>query len=119
METLDNLHQRDKVGVDDFVLLENFEDKDAFLENLRKRYKENIIYVRFVVCVQSFDFKRPILKIADLHWSSADLGQSLQGSKHLQSQLHRELPKCQLLRTCAAHVSAFEKTIFNFTKSLS
>ncbi|KAH9389795.1 Unconventional myosin-Ih [Tyrophagus putrescentiae] len=44
METLDNLHQRDKVGVDDFVLLENFEDKDAFLENLRKRYKENIIY---------------------------------------------------------------------------
>lgn len=51
METLDNLHQRDKVGVDDFVLLENFEDKDAFLENLRKRYKENIIYVRLVVCV--------------------------------------------------------------------
>lgn len=51
METLDNLHQRDKVGVDDFVLLENFEDKDAFLENLRKRYKENIIYVILVVCV--------------------------------------------------------------------
>lgn len=46
METLDNLHQRDKVGVDDFVLLENFEDKGAFLENLQKRYKENIIYVR-------------------------------------------------------------------------
>lgn len=45
METLDNLHQRDKVGVDDFVLLENFKDKDAFLENLQKRYKENIIYV--------------------------------------------------------------------------
>lgn len=47
METLDNLHQRDKVGVDDFVLLENFEDKGAFLENLQKRYKENIIYVSF------------------------------------------------------------------------
>ncbi|KAJ6216171.1 hypothetical protein RDWZM_007328 [Blomia tropicalis] len=44
MELLDNLHQRDKVGVDDSVLLENFEDKGAFLENLHRRYKENIIY---------------------------------------------------------------------------
>ena len=45
MELLDNLHQRDKVGVDDSVLLENYEDKSAFLENLHRRYKENIIYV--------------------------------------------------------------------------
>lgn len=55
METLDNLHQRDKVGVDDFVLLENFQDKDAFLENLQKRYKENIIYVSF--CILKYAFK--------------------------------------------------------------
>lgn len=44
MERLDNLLQRDKVGVDDFVLLDHC-DKDEFLANLRKRFKENIIYV--------------------------------------------------------------------------
>lgn len=39
------LHARDKVGVQDFVLLENYEDQDAFIENLKKRFKENLIYV--------------------------------------------------------------------------
>ena len=39
------LHERDRVGVQDFVLLENFESEEAFLENLRKRFQENIIYV--------------------------------------------------------------------------
>lgn len=42
---MDNLFQRHRVGVDDFVLLENCNDKDLFLENLRKRFKEKIIYV--------------------------------------------------------------------------
>ena len=48
MERLDNLHQRDKVGVDDSVLLENFENKEIFLDNLHKRYNENIIYVSYI-----------------------------------------------------------------------
>ena len=42
---MENLLKRDKVGVDDFVLLENYQDKDVFLENLRKRFNEKIIYV--------------------------------------------------------------------------
>jgi myosin-1 len=41
----DILHARDKVGVEDFVLLENYKDQNAFIENLRKRFKENLIYV--------------------------------------------------------------------------
>jgi predicted nucleotidyltransferase len=40
-----DLHARDRVGVQDFVLLENFQSEDAFVENLRKRFKENLIYV--------------------------------------------------------------------------
>lgn len=40
-----NLHNRDLVGVQDFILLENFQSEEAFIDNLRKRYKENLIYV--------------------------------------------------------------------------
>ncbi|XP_041850351.1 unconventional myosin-Ic-like isoform X2 [Melanotaenia boesemani] len=38
------LAARDRVGVQDFVLLENFTSEAAFIENLRKRFKENLIY---------------------------------------------------------------------------
>lgn len=41
------LHERDRVGLQDQVLLENFENDKDFIENLRKRFQENIIYVRF------------------------------------------------------------------------
>ncbi|KAJ9584131.1 hypothetical protein L9F63_021540, partial [Diploptera punctata] len=39
-----DLHARDRVGVQDFVLLENYQDESAFVDNLRKRFKENLIY---------------------------------------------------------------------------
>lgn len=39
------LHERDRVGVQDFVLLENFQSESAFIDNLRKRFKEDLIYV--------------------------------------------------------------------------
>ncbi|KAF6200600.1 hypothetical protein GE061_005043 [Apolygus lucorum] len=39
-----SLHDRDRVGVQDSVLLDNYRSDEAFLENLRKRFKENIIY---------------------------------------------------------------------------
>lgn len=39
------LHQRDKIGVQDSVLLENHESEDAFMENLQKRFRANLIYV--------------------------------------------------------------------------
>ena len=39
------LHARDHIGVQDFVLLEDFKSEDAFLENLRKRFKSDLIYV--------------------------------------------------------------------------
>ncbi|XP_052824673.1 unconventional myosin-Ic isoform X1 [Octopus bimaculoides] len=38
------LTKRDHVGLQDFVLLENFTDPDAFKLNLKKRFKENLIY---------------------------------------------------------------------------
>lgn len=39
------LHERDRVGLQDQVLLENYENDKDFIENLRKRFQENIIYV--------------------------------------------------------------------------
>ncbi|CAG6007766.1 unnamed protein product [Menidia menidia] len=38
------LTARDRVGVQDFVLLENYTSEAAFIENLRKRFKESLIY---------------------------------------------------------------------------
>ncbi|XP_076338639.1 unconventional myosin-Ic-like isoform X2 [Tachypleus tridentatus] len=38
------LHARDRVGVQDFVLLEDYRNEESFIENLRKRFKENLIY---------------------------------------------------------------------------
>nr|CAD7202469.1 unnamed protein product [Timema douglasi] len=39
-----DLHARDVVGVQDFVLLENFQSEEAFVDNLKKRFKANLIY---------------------------------------------------------------------------
>lgn len=39
------LLERDKVGVEDFVLLNNHLSLEEFLENLEKRFKHDLIYV--------------------------------------------------------------------------
>ena len=39
------LAARDVVGVEDFVLLEDFSSISAFVDNLRKRFRESLIYV--------------------------------------------------------------------------
>lgn len=41
-----DLNERDKAGVPDAVLLEDFTNENVFIENLEKRFNENIIYVR-------------------------------------------------------------------------
>lgn len=55
------LHARDHIGVQDFVLLEDFKSEDAFLENLRKRFKSELIYVSFL------GLNRLFLRIS--HWN--------------------------------------------------
>lgn len=93
-----DLNEREKAGVPDAVLLEDYTNEDVFLENLEKRFRENIIYVRsnFVVEAShsvmsrlgvSFVVKKTIAKFtkvkiissADLHRSGADLGEPVQG----------------------------------------
>ncbi|XP_052412896.1 unconventional myosin-Ic isoform X1 [Carassius gibelio] len=38
------LSARDRVGVQDFLLLENYNSEAAFIENLRRRYREGLFY---------------------------------------------------------------------------
>lgn len=39
------LHERDRVGLQDFLLLENYQSEEAFIDNLRKRFQGDLIYV--------------------------------------------------------------------------
>ena len=50
-----DLHIRDRVGVQDFVLLENFKSEDAFIENLQKRTKADLIYVSILSPLKYFN----------------------------------------------------------------
>lgn len=43
MET--ELHNRDAVGLQDFLLLEDYQSETAFIDNLKKRFENNLIYV--------------------------------------------------------------------------
>lgn len=40
-----SLTARDRVGIQDFVLLDAYTSETAFIDNLRKRFNENLIYV--------------------------------------------------------------------------
>lgn len=110
------LTARDRVGVQDFVLLENFTSEAAFIENLRRRFRENLIYVRpkwegsgatgghrcRAEGQRSIrDLWRKLLTLLpqppDLHWPCAGLCQPLPGPADLQSAAHGALPWCQLL----------------------
>lgn len=48
------LTARDRVGVQDFVLLENYNSEAAFIENLRRRFGENLIYVMKPIFLHMF-----------------------------------------------------------------
>jgi myosin-1 len=54
------LHQRDKIGVQDSVLLENYESEDAFMENLQKRFRANLIYTYIGTVVVSVNPYKPV-----------------------------------------------------------
>ena len=47
MDRMENaLESRKRIGVNDAVLLSDTDSPDVFIENLRKRFKADIIYVR-------------------------------------------------------------------------
>lgn len=40
------LFERDIVGLQDFILLEDYQSDTAFIDNLKKRFQADLIYVR-------------------------------------------------------------------------
>lgn len=118
------LTARDRVGVQDFVLLENFTSEAAFIENLRRRFRENLIYVRperedrgaaggFRGRTEGDRGTRGLweriltllLQPPDLHWPGPGLCQPLSGPPDLHPSAHGALPWRQLLRGATPPVS--------------
>lgn len=86
------LHERDRVGLQDQVLLENYENDKNFIENLRKRFQENIIYVSsrkvFFFCQKLYHF---IFLLSDIHWTSTHFCKSIQRAAHLYRRRGKKL----------------------------
>lgn len=80
-----DLNEREKAGVPDAVLLEDFTNDDVFIENLEKRFGENIIYVRRDVMARYRENRVKTYRdlFADLHRSSVDIDESVQGAADL------------------------------------
>ena len=49
---------RETVGVEDFVLLQDYRSEAAFVENLRKRFQEDLIYVSAIRMMHQSNTKR-------------------------------------------------------------
>lgn len=45
-----DLSDRDRVGLTDQVLLENYTSEEAFIDNLEKRFNNDLIYVSLDSC---------------------------------------------------------------------
>lgn len=50
------LQDRDIVGLQDFVLLEDYHSESAFVENLKKRFQANLIYVSILITYSIYFF---------------------------------------------------------------
>lgn len=106
------LTARDRVGVQDFVLLENFTSEAAFIDNLRRRFRENLIYVRTMSSAGPTDLgeggtwnlqEKPLTLSSlppphpDLHRPCPGLCQPLPRPTDLQPATYGTLPWCQFL----------------------
>jgi hypothetical protein len=69
------LTEKDKVGVQDFVLLQDYTSQDAFINNLKIRFNANLIYVRLHACLLVF-LCSPALS-ADIHRQCVRVHESL------------------------------------------
>lgn len=127
------LTARDRVGVQDFVLLENYNSEAAFIENLRRRFRENLIYVikppvftqyapkHFSWCSDTYFNMLSILLIfgTDIYWLSAGVSEPLQRAGDLLQAADGTLQRGQFLRNIASHVSpSLFSDMFFFTKLL-
>ena len=61
----EELHRRDHIGVQDFVLLEDYTSPEAFIDNLQKRFQEDLIYVSHKWAVTRDFQQQGILTSAD------------------------------------------------------
>lgn len=79
------LHERDRVGLQDFLLLENYQSEEAFIDNLRKRFQGDLIYVSIekASTTKYAPVSIKLLLITDIHRSSLNISESLQRTANL------------------------------------
>lgn len=110
------LTARDRVGVQDFVLLENHNSEAAFIENLRRRFRESLVYVTKPLFSIIFLQKQAQLVWgtlnvlfscfgSDIHWLCAGVSEPLQRAGDLLQAADGALPRGQLLWDISTHVS--------------
>ena len=74
------LHDRDRVGLQDFVLLENYQSEEAFIDNLKKRFQENLIYVSILNLINMLRVITLQLNTSsDIYWPGVNICKSVQG----------------------------------------
>lgn len=96
---------RDQVGIQDFVLLDAHNSETAFLDNLKKRFTEDLIYVsekqRLISIFIHFDCifykSKDISILTDLHRYSADICKPIQRVGHLCQETNGPLHGSELL----------------------
>lgn len=102
-----DLQARDRIGVQDFVLLEDFKSEDAFLDNLRKRYNSGLIYV-------SIERRENLLNYTKVWFDSrgAHLQRASNSTLHSRTELDSStrffiVPKC--------HCNLYLEPYFSFS----
>lgn len=69
-----DLSDRDRVGLTDQVLLENYTSEEAFIDNLEKRFNNDLIYVSWTLSFHLNSSKLiQMINLSDLHWPSLNL----------------------------------------------
>lgn len=96
------LTARDRVGIQDFVLLDETTEA-AVINNLKKRFSKDLIYVSLRDDQRGPKFKcalncgmQFLVFFLDLHRHAARVRQPLQGAGHLQQETDGHLHGCQL-----------------------
>lgn len=85
------LTARDRVGVQDFVLLENPNSEAAFIENLRRRFRENLIYVKTAVSFTILSQNNAVTAMNHVWMCSNVLAQTYIGSVLVSMNPYKEL----------------------------
>lgn len=107
------LFDRDIVGLQDFILLEDYQSETAFIDNLKKRFQEDLIYVShcdvYLITLYmysiSIKYQTYLHFDLDIYRSSARISKSIQRAEHLFRAEYHRVQGQTFLRSTSPYVS--------------